>query len=159
MKVEELNLSDYIDDIRRELRHGTLIGKKGDQLISCHNLSCRECDLFRKGCHVHFLNFLFTKKGERVSPYWLTDEERHLLLCLNTRYKWMARDKHGTLLCFENKPIEIDGEWKFDGSAMEIVTYVFQNTSFDFVKAGDSAPWPIENMLKMPFGSVDTSDE
>lgn len=82
---------------------------------------------------------------ERKEPIKLTDDERVILMNIDKRYKWIARDESGKLYIFINKPYKIDFLWYAVDSIddLSVFRHLFQS-----VKWEDEEPYLIEDLLK-----------
>jgi hypothetical protein len=76
----------------------------------------------------------------------LTEDERVILRNLDKNWKWIARDKCGMLVCYENKPEKLECSWWDRFAPYETIT-PFEHL-FKFIKWEDDKPYNIEELLK-----------
>ena len=81
---------------------------------------------------------------ERKEKPQLTEDEKVILRNLPKDYKWITRDKNGTICVFNGKPYKHRFVW--DGQFMGVLA-LFQHL-FNFIKWEDEEPYSIEELLK-----------
>lgn len=99
----------------------------------CENIRCLDCgELTRQWL-----------ESEYVEPIRLTRNEKAILESLPKEYKWITRNIEHALLVHSIKPQ--NGTWYRN----DIVSYIdVFNHLFDFIEAGNSKPYSIEELLK-----------
>lgn len=137
------NFEKYKDEILNISREGSLIGKKGNTLYSCRELSCEICD-FSSGegpCIGHFLKWCY-KEYKEPAPK-LTKGEHGLCEYLKTGY--IARDLDDKLFFHTSLPMKNFNDW----SAYDYDFTQIKDDTFTFIKWEDEEPWSIEDLLKL----------
>ena len=81
---------------------------------------------------------------ERKETPQLTEDEKVILRNLPKDYKWITRDKNGTICVFNGKPYKHRFVW--DGQFMGVLA-LFQHL-FNFIKWEDEEPYSIEDLLE-----------
>lgn len=99
--------------------------------IDCYGRSCEEC---RKWL-----------EEEYVEPIALTEAEKIILKNLDSNYKYIARDKDGSLYIFNEKPTKEDEFW--DTPSYYCRLEAFEHL-FKFVQWEDTEPYEIAELLK-----------
>ena len=74
----------------------------------------------------------------------LSDAERVILENVDKEFKWISRDKDGSLYVFKAKPYKDYEIWQGGGGE----PYVFYNHLFQFITWNNSEPYNIEELLK-----------
>ena len=72
----------------------------------------------------------------------------------DNRYKYIARDRNGSMWVFKSKPDKIDGLWR----VMDNTSYfqvIPSNNLMTFVQVGDTAPTSIEYLYRFIQGSYE----
>ena len=87
--------------------------------------------------------------GIRFPRKVLRKELINLLKLIDKEYKWIAKDKGGTIKLFENKPLKNDkGIWSKDGSFyIEIGSYIARYV-FDDLSWQDEEPLCIDDYVE-----------
>ncbi len=80
---------------------------------------------------------------ERKEKPQLTEDEKVILRNLPKEYKWITRDKNGTICVFNGKPYKHRFVW--DGQFMGVLA-LFQHL-FQFIQWEDEEPYFIEELL------------
>lgn len=102
---------------------------------------------------LHYLDIMKVYKNytcqellwERKEKLKLTDVEKLILMNVDKRLKYIARDKNGSLYVYKNKPIKNHNEYWSDGSCGR--DFCFDHL-FQFIKWTDDEPYLIEDLLK-----------
>ena len=153
---------------KSDLKHGNVVEiRDGTKLLFCPTLIDNEL-IELTGCGFTFLddyneNLLnvigcvtldimkvykdYTCKEllwERKEKPQLTEDEKVILRNLPKDYKWIARDKNGTICVFNGKPYKHRFVW--DGQFMGVLA-LFQHL-FQFIQWEDKEPYSIEELLK-----------
>lgn len=94
----------------------------------------RECE----DCLIYWLKY------ERKEPIKLSDAERVILENLPKECKWIFRDLTESLVVCVNKPGKTERYWTTNG-----IRFLFNafNHLFKFIKANDTEPYNIEELL------------
>ena len=81
-----------------------------------------------------------------MKKHKLTQEEYFVLQACNKEYKYITRDKNGTLSVFKTKPPKFNMEWGiFNSDYAEMKAF---NHLFKMVKWENDEPTFIKNLLK-----------
>ena len=83
-------------------------------------------------------------KQEHKEKITLSEAERIILENIDKDYRWICRDKDGTIYICKGKPFKDEEIWQNgDGNIVE-----FYNHLFRFITWEDSEPYNIEELLK-----------
>lgn len=104
----------------------------------CVGFSCDDC-LFENGCQKVRNKWA---NSEHIEPIKLTLAEKIILENLDSKFKWIARDKSDGLHCYALKPRKISDMWF--GEYYCICPF---NQLFSFIKWEDDEPYKIEDIL------------
>lgn len=86
-------------------------------------------------------------KSEHKEPIKLSDAERVILENIDKIYKWIARDKDGSLHLFTEKPYKNNlNEWNIRSGCLAKLN-IF-NHLYKFIKWEDTEPYCIQDLLK-----------
>lgn len=88
---------------------------------------------------------------EKKTKPRLTEVERTLLINLDKRYKYLARDQKGNCLyAYKKRPekSESGDKWSCDGSNIVFYSLEGFNHLFEFIKWEDEEPYSINELLK-----------
>ena len=80
---------------------------------------------------------------ERKEKPQLTDDEKTILRNLPKEYKWIARDKNGSIFLYIDKPVKRNFWLDNFGTIRLPFDHLFQ-----FIKWEDEEPYSIEDLLK-----------
>ena len=137
------NWEFYEEELKKYSLHFAMTNNK---LCSCAELPCQECAFYRGEaclCDGARIRFLYQEHKELVV---LTDDEK--ALCKLLGRGWLARDRDGKLLWFNIKPTEKTSlKWivkSLDLYFYAIITKVFPQCKFDFIKWEDEEPWEVK---------------
>ena len=75
----------------------------------------------------------------------LTDDEKAILRSLPKEYKFIVRDKNGSLYVYKDKPLKGNAYWYSNYEYDSI--YIFDHL-FNSIKFEDEEPYSIEELLK-----------
>ena len=88
---------------------------------------------------------------EKKTKPRLTEIERTLLINLDKRYKYLARDrKNNCLYAYKKRPekSEVSDTWSCEGSNIVFYSLEGFNHLFEFIKWEDEEPYSINELLK-----------
>ena len=108
----------------------------------CKFINSENCDAEGKGCVECNKNWLKAEHKEKIK---LSDAERVILENLPKECKWIFRDLTESLVVCVNKPGKTERYWTTNG-----IRFLFNafNHLFKFIKANDTEPYNIEELLK-----------
>lgn len=87
---------------------------------------------------------IWERKEKEKAPL-LSEAEYHILKNLNTKWKWIARDKDGCLFLYNKKPYKYGSFWKYTSAYTELDIY---KHLFPCMKWEDDKPWSITKLLE-----------
>ena len=82
---------------------------------------------------------------ERKEVPLLSEAEYHILNSLFKEWKWIARDKNGSLFLYDKKPYKYASHWTYTSKYTKLDIY---EHLFLFVKWKDDEPWEITKLLE-----------
>lgn len=147
-----------------ELKNGDrflYIGDKHNRTVDFLNLVRKDFDLFIHSYRydliydnmaLHHLDIMKVYKDYTLEELlWerkegipkLSDDEKAILRNVDKRYKWLARDRDGSLGIYENKPNKSSNIFWSEGHCKD---FCF-NCIFQFIKWEDEEPYLIEDLL------------
>lgn len=75
----------------------------------------------------------------------LSEAERVILENIDKDYKWIAKDRDGTLYFYSKKPTKLESFWENTGKCAKPNVF---NHLFQFITWQDNEPYNIEKLLK-----------
>lgn len=119
---------------------------------NCHSdIPCKNCIFTSlkngKNCLYNRFNWLLSEYKEPIKVSKLEyDILKHILE--NTKYRYIARDRFGSIFTYENKPEKHVNHWNIliEGGALTRL-FLFDDL-FKFIKWLDSEPTLIQNVLE-----------
>ena len=87
---------------------------------------------------------IWERKEKEKAPL-LSEAEYHILNSLSKEWKWMARDKDGSLFLYDKKPYKYGSFWKYASAYIELDIY---ERLFPYMKWEDDEPWKITKLLE-----------
>lgn len=143
------NIEFYRDELSLEIHENIhckicMLARNKGKLVMESHLFCP----FEKSCpdDKEMIDFLLE---EHTEPIELTDDERTILKNVDEEYKYIARDKGGSLNLFEAKTLKISDveEW-FSVGDTEYEHFPFANM-FKFISWKDDEPYFIADLLEV----------
>lgn len=83
------------------------------------------------------------KRQEKPIP---SNDEYIILKNIDSDYKYIARDKSGSLFLYDTKPTKYDKQW--DNANNETTGFTMYSNLFKFIKWRDEKPYLIQDLLK-----------
>ena len=119
------------------------------ELCKCGTFECDDCLFDNCECEnqiKHWANAEYIEKPK------LTKNENCFLSLLNERWKYMARDKNGTLYLYDQKPAKgnYSGVWNDISENYPIRIDTLMDDDFSMIKWEDEEPWSIEDLKNLP---------
>lgn len=111
-------------------------------LCACKDLACQECK-FSEGASCDVARI---KWAEAEAAPSLTEQEKKTLRILDSRWKYIARDKRGRLCIYKNKPEREDTYWD-DGEEWAHIESLFAECDFAAIKWEDKEPLEIAKLI------------
>lgn len=146
-EIERKNMKNkekYIDELTEVLINNLAIDKKSGSFNRCHTMICDDC-LFLKGTPCSDVKREWLE-AEYQEPIHLTDDEIVILKVINKKYKWIVKDKCGSLYIYEEKPWKGSSIWD-NGYGNYVECHIFDHL-FQFIKWEDEKPYSIDELLK-----------
>lgn len=127
---------------------GTIAVTKDNEVVNCDDITCEKClfNINYDECNCHSIDIKRWGESEYVEKPKITSKEKKFLDLLLPNYKYIARDKNGSLLVYTENPIKILETWGLAGCAL--INGIF-DIKFDFIKREDEEPWLIEDLKKL----------
>jgi len=102
----------------------------------------------------HWIEELVGTDYEIITPpkYTLTETEKHIVLAIDEKWKWIARTKKGNMFLFLSKPVKKDDYW---GVLGELISdfYAF-NHHFQFIQWSDHEPVSLDELRQIAKGET-----
>ena len=128
MSDEEFAKGIYDSDIITNVLGCDTTHEKCESFISCAN------------CVSDWL------KAEHKEKIKLSEAERVILENVDKLYKWIAKDKNGSVVVYSKKPVKDDKKYMEWLSVDKVKALPFSHL-FQFIKWSDSEPYNIEELL------------
>lgn len=142
--------SDLRDGDIVEYRTGNMRIVKGDNL---HESLVRKNNLSRYNENLENLNYKDLDIVRVYRSIWerkeltITSDEKVILRNIDSKGKYIARDKNEDLYAYTEEPTKHERRWVSSETAKAL--YLF-NHLFKMVKWEDEEPWRIKALLKLP---------
>ena len=110
-------------------------------VFRCTEWGIRDENCINRGCFKCRIDWLKAEHKEKIT---LSEAERIILENIDKDYKWICRDKDGTIYICKEKPFKDEDIWQNgDGNIVEFYNHLFQ-----FITWNDSEPYNIAELLK-----------
>ena len=121
---------------------------KNKNIIDCEEIECNECEFVRNDswCEKNIKKWC---ESEYVEKPKISESDRRFLDYLPDGYKYMARDKRGTLFAYKSKPRKNNACCSWFCDMREIIIFKEYKISFSMIKWKDEEPWLIEDLKKL----------
>lgn len=135
-----------------QYRNGEFRTVKGDYLYDDDDFRVNELNRYDENLKNSSNDLAIVKVYRLIWEYeesMITSDEKIILRNIDSKFKYIARDKNGMLYLYELKPSKI-----LDGDYWDQVKDVESFNQFShllqMVKWEDEEPWKIEDLLKLP---------
>lgn len=145
MKNKEYYAKEIVDIVTSDDNDSLAINLQTKELCKCSDLFCINC-LFHNPNRKCETSRHEWGNSEHVDPIKLTLAEKIILENLDKKFKWIARDKDGMLLCCECKPYKVDNHnmWFINWGIFSCLPF---EHLLQFIKWEDEEPFHIEELL------------
>ncbi|WP_425755108.1 hypothetical protein ACPW7J_09560 [Ihubacter sp. rT4E-8] len=136
-----LNKDKYEKEIIEIAINGDRLGVTEGKPVACESIVCENCDLIYDYCKEDIRRWANSEYTETPK---ITRRERRFCEFVETGY--IARDEHGGLFWFSEKPDKSKTFWCNNKERLNLSPL---DIWFDFIKWEDYIPWKVEDLLKL----------
>lgn len=108
-----------------------------------------ETDQWKTAADDLSIEFLIGSEYSVVTPpkYTLTETEKHIVLAIDEKWKWIARDDSNCVRLFQSKPIKGENNWSATSYFFTFLNCF--NHHFQFIQWSDTEPVSLDELREI----------
>lgn len=134
--------------------------KYENRIIACDSCNCDFCAFDSNTVKCREMRKRWAK-SKYVEKSELTENEKAFLNLIDSKFKFIARDKTGRLVIYKTKPIKEKGclFWSAKVFDSYSISNILGYECFSFIRWEDREPWSIEALKKLKVRKEDEEND